>query len=199
MNFHNTRVCLFIILLLILSTTAAFGCSVKEDGYIPGKFGVSDLSIYDTQSKKSISYGMTKEEVEKILGQSDGKSQTVPNSFSYGNCSILYRDNKLVLITLNSDESFKEERFVTNRGTKLGDKPENIIDKYGDATTNIPNDITFYFQKSSFNLMLVKEEDLVSFSKDSTDVYLIDFYTNGTNNTISSIYIGDSRAFSTFK
>ncbi len=187
---------IFCLVVITLSLFFSSACSNKASVYVPDKFSIKDLSVYTAKDRKPVTYGMSKEEVEKVVGKPLDDSQTLSNSFSYKGCTILYRDNKAVLISVLSEDNIHEISLITNRDIKLGDSSGDIALKYGDETMATANDITFCFQKKNSSMTLLQTNDLNSYSTDSTDIYFIDFYVNRNNNTVSSITIGDRKAIS---
>jgi len=189
---------LFLLLACALFLLSACSTSAdSSDGY-----GQSDLSLYNAETKKEIHLGMTKEDIEKALGEPLEKTDYFPYYEAPG-ISIGFRGGTSVLFALRKaeEEGMREDfsgHFKTSRGI-------TVNSSYGDFQKKYPTSIR---QDNSFQFYLMREEEgytdiTASFVEDKkpyqdniSSVYYIYFGNADTSPDAkpSSIYVGDYRA-----
>lgn len=115
----------FFTLLLCLFLTVCLGCSSSQPA--PVTWGEDDLSVTQVSSQSVISYGMTRSEIEQIVGEERGvstASTTKDDSIYYGNLYVGYRDDMAAELVIESDT------YRTAKGVTIGDTKE---DHHGQA------------------------------------------------------------------
>lgn len=123
-----------ILILLIMLTacgTPNFSSQLGEDNFIPGKFQASDLSFYKKNEKDIIRLGMSKQEVEDILGEPIDKIDFF-NIYEYSGVQVHYNKNNIVNALMIDDTTKHNKTYMSPRGIQYGDTVDTIVSKYGD-------------------------------------------------------------------
>lgn len=97
------------------------------------QYGMDDLSFVDTVTGKSVSIGMTAEELEEITGE---PSKIDNNYRIYDGLIVQYQEEGKAVALLISGGMFQSEsqgtRFKTSRGVGLSTGFEDFVKAYGD-------------------------------------------------------------------
>lgn len=115
---------LIMVVLIILG-----GCS-QANKFEPDSFSKDDLAIIKEDDPKfKLSYGMSKTDVEKLLGKAKEDDSTNFRIFSYDfGVTIMYREDMVAAIMLSDDS---KEIYQTARGASVGMTKEQIKEVYG--------------------------------------------------------------------
>lgn len=175
---------LYFILVTVL-LVALVGCSKevaspKDYKFKAGKFTDQDLTFYDLKTKKIISYGMSKSDLEEILG-APTQTGSFPKIDIYDGLNVKFRDDQLVGMVVNDSD-----RFVTMRDIAIGDSREQVEEVYGEAS-NEANDLNYIIYKKGSKFIYPYE---VNDSTETTGVYYISF-TFDYDDEVSMIFISD--------
>lgn len=137
MNKHFfRRVSLLLLILVIIFST---GCSktTKVNSNIP-VMTANELSVYDKTIKKSIYMGMTKNDVEKTIGEaSNVENENGGKIYSYDNLNIVYTDDAITWMSIGYNEG-SYDRFNYTTDISLGEKKDDVVKKLGSASKEIP-------------------------------------------------------------
>lgn len=117
---------LFILGLMILLVLS--GCSQAKK-FEPDNFSKDDLAIIkEDDSKFKLSYGMSRTDVEKLLGNAkeDSMNSRISN-YDFG-VKVMYREDSVAGIMLTEDS---KEIYQTARGASVGMTKEQIKEVYG--------------------------------------------------------------------
>lgn len=106
----------------------------------PDSFSTKDMCIRSDRGS-NICYGMSRQQVEKILGQGEGNTE----EYYYAG-TIYYRDDKVVGISLSQKNGFQ-----TPRGIHIGSTKEEAEKKYGaqHKIDAVPNGLLYSFYQSN--------------------------------------------------
>ena len=136
-------------MLCIISVLALLGGLAGCGGGDTGRFTKKDLSLYDTVSKKTVSLGMSRDEIEKILGEPDEDESTSMYSH-YKGLNVGYKENEAVFLELEFSKEGSAS-FRTARGININSSKKEISAVYGDDWNDY-DDLSIYLDKE-FNLM----------------------------------------------
>jgi hypothetical protein len=122
-----------LVLLMMLTACGDSNSSyqLSEDSFIPGKFQASDLSFYKKNEKDIIRLGMSKQEVEDILGEPIRKIDFF-NIYEYSGVKVHYNKNNIVNALMIDDNTKHNKTYMSPRGIQYGDTVDSIVSKYGD-------------------------------------------------------------------
>ncbi|WP_340030546.1 hypothetical protein NSQ20_18555 [Paenibacillus sp. FSL K6-1122] len=187
-NGHWRKITWIVAALLLIMITA---CGNSK--FNPNEFSEQDLAVTKTDSEDKITYGMSQEEAEKILGE--GTSTGVGQSYQYNNgITIGYRDAQVVSIILNKDS---KGYFKTARGAEAGMTHQEILDLYGkeyvlvESERNI--DYAYHIQKETF-----LDEKSLQAEKDDLAIYRASFMLT-KEGQVNQVILLDHRFATTFK
>ena len=121
---------IFVLCFIVVGCTEIKNKKPSEINLKPGKFELYDLSIYDTKTQKQIHLGMSKKEVDSILGK-PVKVENIVAQYSYDGFYVAYRDDKVVYMSIDVDDISPYDRFITNRNISLGDNKKDVVEAYG--------------------------------------------------------------------
>lgn len=162
-------------------------------------YTLDDLSLYDTGKKAEIRLGMTKAEVESILGGTI--EQGILGNGQISGLSVCFRNDSLTLLAVRQfdEDEYSIENYKTSRGITIQSAYEQIPKKYpGSVQSN--NDVAVYLMKDGDTFTDITNEyiaDSSAYHKEGvqTNVYYIGFGTpHKEESTPSVIYIGDVQA-----
>lgn len=164
-------------------------------------YGQDDLSLYDTETKKQIRLGMTKDEIEETMNITLEPPSSPPYYYEAPGISIGFRDGTAVVFMLNKSEQDGENsdssRFRTGRGITLDSSYEDFLKKYPESVRNA-NLIQLHLLQDGDSLSNITQ-DYVDSPSDYlgkeyvSSVYQI-FFGNNSSKTKASpthLYIGD--------
>jgi len=148
-------------------------------------FTAEDFSIFDVITFKNISLGMTKEQVDEILGKSTVNEREYSQllEYDYSGLYVIYRNNKVVNLRVNKHTSKDSFRFQSARSVGIGDSAEDVLIKYNNM--NIGESwigCTLYGDK------IISESEADKY--DSEKVHLL-YFAKDTNDKIYLITIMD--------
>ncbi|WP_028549851.1 hypothetical protein [Paenibacillus sp. UNC451MF] len=178
------------VILVLISLTLS-SCSTSSEKVLqkqePGIFYQSDLQVHESTTNAKISFGMSKEQVDKVFGESNDKNFL--GIYSYDGFEVFYRDNKVVGLLLSSDKQ-TAKKFLTNRGIEIGSMYEDVKGKYGEGVIyeNI-NNITYIFEEVNGKYVVRKSKNEVI--NPSTTFVISMNANNGVDKGITTIHIFD--------
>lgn len=166
---------IFILFFLLFLT----GCSspAGSQSSAPTEWGMEDMSIIEVSSQAVISYGMTRTEIEKIVGEEQGISEnsvTKDDSIYPGGLFVGYRDDIAAELVLESDA------YQTAKGITIGSTMQNVekicgATEYslGTVVVGSTSHLTQYLFDQEGNLISSKEmpEQITS----SNEYYVVSF------------------------
>ena len=171
----NVAILLIFVLCFIIIGCTEINKKPSEINLKPGEFGIYDLSIYDTKTQKQIYLGMSKEEVDSILG-TPVKVKDIVTQYSYDNFYVAYRDDKIVSMLISADDINPYDRFITNRNISLGSYKKDVVKAYG---------VDWQSEKSGTYILLRKNDQFVFLEKidddkkyDTNNIFFISFISN---------------------
>lgn len=147
------------------------------------KFSIEDLSIYDSKTKKLITIGMDKKEVEKIISPQKIKLfDEISRCYDYDGFWIYYnKDNKVVSFQILYAKEITY-RFSIFKGIGANSTLDDARDKYG--FSDIDNngiDVTYYFEKKGNDLIKIKSTEYKEkLSNPKTTIYAA-YFGSGNN------------------
>lgn len=160
----------------------------------PGELTLDDLGIADAVTGAEIQLGMTREDVEKQLGE---PIDEFVGRYNYDGLQVYYRDGKAVGFIINASDN-ETDRFKTTRGIGLGTPYRDVLSQYGSPRGQESTYGDFY---DSSIIYLFKDEEgilekLTSRLEpwDTSKVYYLSMnvFNNG-NRTIGFLLIGDKQ------
>ena len=165
----------FFTLLLCLFLTVCLGCSSSQPA--PVTWGEDDLSVTQVSSQSVISYGMTRSEIEQIVGEERGvstASTTKDDSIYYGNLYVGYRDDMAAELVIESDT------YRTAKGVTIGDTKEEVEKRCGETDYTRGTIIvgsTAYLMQYLFDQEgnLIPEDNIPDQITTSNDFYTVSF------------------------
>ena len=185
------------LVMVLVCFAAMAGCGTdKQTGgevkYKPGTFTKEDFALINTEKNVTFTLGMTKEEVESVLG----KEVEVVNNRNYvysDGIYIIYRNDKIVSLSIdNVDEDKYDLPYKTVRGIQLYDTKKKVQEVYGEFDCKYGG--TYYLNEETGKSYMEKLPDFKpEWAKgDLTKTYIIDMRnikgdeeTNITQITIS--------------
>ncbi|WP_440109205.1 hypothetical protein [Paenibacillus sp. QZ-Y1] len=174
--------------LLFITITA---CSNNK--FNPNEFSVQDMAVTKTDGEDKITYGMSQEEAEKILGE--GTSIGLNQMYKYTNGIIIgYRDHKVVGIILDKES---KGHFKTARGAEAGMTHEEILNLYGKEHVLGESDETIDYAYNSQKETFLDAKSLQA-EKDDLATYRASFMLI-EEGQVNQIMLLDHRFATTFK
>lgn len=172
----------------------AVGAEILQDTFESDNFFTEDLSLYDAVTKQSLYIGMPKADVEKILGLPSGKPSF--GLYNYYGLSIFYRNEKIAGLIIQTNVN----RYTTIRNVNFFSSKDYVLEKYGKSINdNDSNAAMFAFQKTNNLLAKLESMEKVN-SLNKENIYIISFsFNKNSDNTVSSILIGDYAFISYYK
>ncbi len=183
-----------VILLIFVLCFIVVGCTKinkkpSEIDLKPGKFELYDLSIYDTKTQKQIHLGMSKKEVDSILGK-PVKAENIAAQYSYDGFYVAYRDDKVVYMSIHVDDISPYDRFITNRNISLGDNKKDVVEAYG-VDWQSEKSGTYIILRKDNQFVLLENSQIDDYKKyDTNNIFFISFISNDENK-IDCISISD--------
>lgn len=183
------------ILLIFVLCFIVVGCAEiknkkpSEIDLKPGKFELYDLSIYDTKTQKQIHLGMSKKEVDSILGE-PVKSEKIVSQYSYDGFYVAYRDDKVVYMSIHVDDISPCDRFITNRNISLGDNKKDVVEAYG-VDWQSEELGTYIILRKDNQFVLLENSQIDDYKEyDTNNIFFISFISNDKDK-IDCISISD--------
>ncbi|RXZ81696.1 hypothetical protein EBB07_13645 [Paenibacillaceae bacterium] len=150
---------------------------VPDYQYMPEQFTELDLSIYDTLKGERISYGMTKADIEQIVGDAEGEAWAfVPShpleALEYADgLQIVYRLDRAISFIMGSEGT---GRFVTMRNIGMANGAHDHLVAYGLRPTVASEDYdTYLFQQVDNGYKILEEQNYAD--NEELTVYHISF------------------------
>ncbi|MBD8838875.1 hypothetical protein IFU39_13725 [Paenibacillus sp. CFBP 13594] len=147
-----------------------------------------DIEIINVHTNEKISHGMSRAEIEKILGKGE---KIGDDMFGYDEgVTIIYKDDKLIGIMLSNRS---KGIFETAQGVKIGMLGSEVLELYG-SQNNIDNDprmIEFAYEENSGKFL--KEYPKSDEEAQAVQIYTYDSFLDD-NQYIFSINLIDSTA-----
>ncbi|MGG4398221.1 hypothetical protein ABEX25_28525 [Paenibacillus thiaminolyticus] len=169
-----------LVLLLLL-----MGCSGQK--YKPDTFSQDDMCIVKTKGKAKVCYGMSRSEVEKVLGTGK-KESTVAGMFTYDfGIRIFYRKNNDGVAGIILDQDSKDV-FKTARGIEIGMPKEDFKKIHGESHALENKDyITYVFDPKTNEFLDEKYYEQKRDLEEMERIYLLSnrFDINGSIDMIS--------------
>ena len=149
-------------------------------------FTVEDLSIFDMITHKKISMGMSKAQVEQVLGSPsaiNGREYSELLEYDYSGLYVIYRNDKVVNLRVNKHTSKEYFRFLTDRSIGIDDKAKDVFVKYNNISSN-ESWMGCMLHNGDAGMKVISEKEagqynpekvyLIYFAKDMNDeIYLI--------------------------
>lgn len=169
--------------LIVLLFVLLVGCgSGAKDG-----ISVDDLAIVKVDDESQVvKYGMSREEVESVLGQPEEKYSS---KYPYG-IDVKYREDKIVLLRLTEES---EGSFKIFNGAKIGMTKDDVIKLYGeDNVQKSSESLSVYYdteQKKYLDEKMIEEYP----PEEYTNVLMTLIYLDA-NGKVTDISTGDAWA-----
>ncbi len=158
------------------------------------EFELNDLGVYDKISKQHILLGMSKEEVEDIIGKPDNDAKEI---YNYDGLGIRYRNDIVVALFLDYHNKDKPwERYETHRKTTIGSTKREVLTQYGTKWQSSRSGY-YLLQKNGNKVRCLADksfEDLKDIKLNNIYIYIINFFLN-ENMEVQTILIGDKDYF----
>ena len=182
-------------LMIIVLCLGFVGCeeldkTPSEIALKPGKFDIYDFAIYDTETEKQIYLGMSKKEVDNILGESV-QDKIIKSKYSYNGLEIAYRNDKVVSIKISSNDLDKYDRYITNRNIFIGSHKQDVITAYGIDWKAKQSGNYVILRKNNEFILLQNIKTIEDYKKYDTDDILFISFLADTDNNINCISICD--------
>jgi hypothetical protein len=143
-----------------------------------------DLSIVDSLNNESLYIGMTKSEVEEILGNPEDGGLGGVKSHAEGDISIGFRDKKVVFMLVQNGD-----RFYTTRKIGMDSNKEEIVAAYSNSTVNDEFGLSVYLNN---NFDRLDTDDIQSDDEDILkNITLIDFRTDDETGAVRNFMVSD--------
>lgn len=153
------------------------------------EFDLYDFAIYDTKTEHQIYLGMSKKEVDKLLEESI-QDKSVKNKYSYSGFCVIYRDNKIVSMSLSTKDLSTYDRFITNRNVFLGINKKDAVDMYG-VDWESEKSGTYIILRKDKQFILLENLQVNDYEKyDTSNIFFISFLSDDKGN-INYISISD--------
>lgn len=155
------------------------------------EYDTDDLGFVDTQTGGFITIGMSRADIEAIIGAP--VSNQVDSSF-YDGIGVQYKDDVACTIAISTGqitEGMNAQRFVTSRGVGLGTSIDDFKKAYGDETGTVLSETTTttltsrIFQRDGDNFTYIGTEP----GDATTDLYSQEFMLDSETNTVIGISI----------
>lgn len=158
----------------------------------PGELTMEDLGIDDALTGAQIRLGMTREEVEKLLGAPDDERW---GRDMYEGLQVFYRDNKAAGFIVDASDN-ETNRYRTTRGIGLGSPYREILSQYGSPRYQgqlyDSIDVSYMFKNENGALDKVTKPISPLDDWDNTKVYYLSILLfNNSNQTLGYLMIGD--------
>ncbi|CAN7314144.1 hypothetical protein [Paenibacillus sp. LjRoot56] len=176
--------------ILVLFSLLLSSCSTGSEKVLqkqePGIFYKSYLQVQELTTNVKVSFDMSKEQVDEILGKSDKKNFL--GIYSYEGLEVFYRNNKVVGLLLSLDKQ-TTKKFLTSRGIGLGSMFEDVKKKYGESVIDKNNNITYIFEEVNGKYVIRKSKSEVI---EPSNTYVISMNANnGLDKGITTLHIFD--------
>jgi len=144
--------------------------------YYANQFKEDDLSLFDKKTGKRISYGITKEELDDLLGTPTKEDSTLfkypLSSYTYPDgLEIVYRLDRAINLRITPSNT---DRYVTMRNIGLANNPKDPLVAYGGLPTIQGTNADSYLFRHSNGLFNKLAENTTTI-ENSLSTYLIDF------------------------
>lgn len=143
----------------ILGLTAC-GSSKSNADLLPGSWGESDLSVIDNDSDVAIKFGMTREEVEDLVGDPIDEIDFL-GVLEYPGLKVHYNDQQQVAGIIIDDSTTEHDRYETARHIRYGITVDEVISRYGEPAGNEENfgttTLTYILEKDNKQLKQVDD------------------------------------------
>ncbi|MDP4177764.1 MAG: hypothetical protein Q8900_05405 [Bacillota bacterium] len=137
MNKHFFRRVSLLLFILVIIFSAGCSKTTKVNSSVP-VMTANELSVYDKTIKKSIYIGMTKNDVEKTIGEaSNVQNENGGKIYLYDNLSIVYTDDAITWMAIGDNDS-SYDNFNYNTDISLGEKKDDVVKKLGSAAKETP-------------------------------------------------------------
>ena len=168
---------IFVLCFIVVGCTEIKNKKPSEINLKPGKFELYDLSIYDTKTQKQIHLGMSKKEVDSILGK-PVKVENIVAQYSYDGFYVAYRDDKVVYMSIDVDDISPYDRFITNRNISLGDNKKDVVESYG-ADWQGEELATYIILRKDNQFVLLEISQIDDYKEyDTNNIFFITFIFN---------------------
>lgn len=161
-----------VVLLLLLA-----GCGNSNNAIT-----VDDLSIHKVgDSKSKVTYGMSRDDAEKVLGR--GKGEGFGSWFTYNSgVQIMYREDKVAGIALREESA---GTYETSKGAKVGMLKDELKKIYGDNYLG-DHERNLDYAYDTVNKKFLKESESPKTQEENEKTYVISavFDDNGYAQTI---------------
>ena len=161
----------------------------KNVDHYSWQLSIEDLNVVEVNTNKTISVGMTRIEVESILGK-EIEIIDLGNTrfFDYGGLDIYYRNEIIAGIRVT-----ESDRYSTNRGVKIGSSMEEFLEQYKGAT---PKKVYSSYEVTYFALLDGKKfvdvvNDPIWISENQDDIYVFSFLFDGESEYLYYYFIAD--------
>lgn len=122
------------------------GCN-QEKKFEPDTFSKADLAIIKEDDQKfKVSYGMSRSDVEKLLGapKKDSINSRISN-YDFG-VQVMYRNDMVAGIMLDTDS---KEIYKTARGVSVGMTKEQIKEVYGSKYARDEHNLDYIYDSKN--------------------------------------------------
>ncbi|MBT2290958.1 hypothetical protein J7E73_17815 [Paenibacillus albidus] len=173
-------------LFLIATILLLIGCS--NDKFKPDTFSEKDLAIYKVDNEKEVvSYGMSREDAEKVLGKPGKTSFGVEYDFGV---KVMYRNDSVALIYLSTGS---EDIYKTSRGAMVGMSKEELTKLYGEKYAL--DNLIFYYDAKSKHFLGQTSIDSISSAEDAEGIYIFSSMNHPDGSGSLSLSLGDLKGF----
>lgn len=158
----------------------------------PGELTMEDLGIDDALSGAQVRLGMTREEIEGLLGEPDDERW---GRDMYEGLQVFYRDNKAAGFIVDPSDN-ETNRYRTPKGIGLGSPYRHILSQYGSPRSQGPLyssiGVNYLFTQSNGKLEKITKNLNPMDDWDHTQMYCLSISLfNNTNRTLGFLMIGD--------
>ncbi|MRN52559.1 hypothetical protein [Paenibacillus monticola] len=175
-------------LILTILIISLMGCS---SGFKPDTFSEKDFAfqkVDDVNAK--IHYGMTRKEVEKILGE--GEESYLASVIYKNGVIVMYSKEKVVGFALSEDS---HGFYKTSRGVEVGMSKQNIIELFGEKyAIETPEGSLDYMYNLEDKKLLSNEFLKTADQKYKENTYLFTAFFN-EDGSIRNVYLLDHRIY----
>lgn len=169
---------------LMLSVILLAGC---------GSSGNFSMGIIKTDDKKHpVEYGMSRSEVEKILGKGKKMSEQI---VEYSSLRLWYRDDKIsaIIVFINS-----ENEYATTSGVQAGMLEDDIKKIYGEKFFSDKNNggyLTYYYNTETQDFIYPEQgkETIEAIRMKPEKVYVLKFFFESDSGRLWRYSMGDSK------
>ena len=187
------------LVMVLVCFVAMAGCGeMKESDFEPGKLVKEDFAVIHIETGKKLTLGMTKKEIEKIVGEPTAE-YSIGTDYK-GELTIRYRGDKVSEIAVFLTKG--TPAYKTPRGIAQFSKISDMKEKYGKYVIDSDFDKegeedSYYYIMNLKNNEVIKEtvnKEYANSVLPIKDIAVLGFNADVDGETIFSFYISDGDA-----